>query len=297
MRCIVDRRVSYGALRSNPNNGSRSSSSSMTASTTWDRPGSRRHTDHIPAARAPATSTSGWSPTKTAWPRMDPESRHRTLKDRWIWLPDALGVEIRTVSNMGERARHSSLRLCIRTEPLVIRPSFRPMREATTGSRRVGEEDTGARKPVTVVVQQRVGQDGGNGELPDDAAEQPFSWTIPVTIALDEHLDILLPLDSVERISEPLPLNAHETLEAATTVEQRSVEAAAQARSALPRSYHTISLRPNTLARSREPGPSLARTDTKGSCPRNTSMVYARLKGVPSQHGRERASMSRSGSF
>jgi hypothetical protein len=55
-------------LRSNPSNVRRSPSSSMTASASTGRDtlGSRRQMACMPAARAPATSTSGWSPTKTA---------------------------------------------------------------------------------------------------------------------------------------------------------------------------------------------------------------------------------------
>jgi len=54
--------------QSNPSHVRRSPSSSMTpsASTVCDTLGSRRQMACIPAARAPATSTSGWSPTKTA---------------------------------------------------------------------------------------------------------------------------------------------------------------------------------------------------------------------------------------
>jgi hypothetical protein len=54
--------------QSNRSHVRRSLSSSMTpsASTIRDTPGSRRQMACIPAARAPATSTSGWSPTKTA---------------------------------------------------------------------------------------------------------------------------------------------------------------------------------------------------------------------------------------
>ena len=55
-------------VRSSPSQVRSSPSSSMTpsASTVRDTCGSRRQTACIPAARAPATSSSGWSPTKTA---------------------------------------------------------------------------------------------------------------------------------------------------------------------------------------------------------------------------------------
>ncbi len=88
--------------------------------------GRRRQTVCRPAARAPAMSTSGWSPTKAdragwAWSR--PNARWK-ISGSGLATPSA--DEIRIVSKAGERDRHSSFRLCIFTEPFVMSPSLKP---------------------------------------------------------------------------------------------------------------------------------------------------------------------------
>ena len=85
----------------------------------------------------------------------DVQSFQCSVKDLGIWFADAFGIGIRIVSKMGARARHCSLRLCMRMDPFVDQAELQARcakdRQRLEGVRK---QHAGIRKCGAVVVQQ-----------------------------------------------------------------------------------------------------------------------------------------------
>ena len=130
--------------------------------------------------------------------------------------------EIRIVSNKGDRARHSSLRLCMRMEPFVIRPSPDVRRHdsvwAASGKSTQASEIRRGSRPAKSQLPRR------NPEPRDHTGKQRLPWSVPVAIKLYESLNVLLLVCSLEAVRKPFPLISNEPLEASTTVKESAVE-------------------------------------------------------------------------
>jgi len=153
------------------------------------------------------------------------EAIQGTAKDLGIWFADALGIGYQ--NGVKGRLESEALQLpALHSDGSIC---DQPKLEATCakGRQRLGgirEQQTGARKSRTVIVQQSLSQARRQVELRDHIGEQLLPWAIPVAIKLYEGLNVLLLVCGLEEVSKPFPLMSNKPLEASTTVKQRSVE-------------------------------------------------------------------------
>jgi len=90
----------------------------------------------MPADLAPRRPLRGGRPQRQLEPdrRSNRSNARRKISRSGLWMPSA--SEIRTASKLAERAKHSSLRLCIRLEPFVISRALSLLREGKKASGR-----------------------------------------------------------------------------------------------------------------------------------------------------------------
>lgn len=153
------------------------------------------------------------------------KSLERALEDPWIGLADALrrryhdGVKCR-----GERQTFHFSTLH-GNRAIGDQPQLEP-RCSQHGKRVVGirEEHAGARKSGAVIAQQSLGQVRRKPELRHRAAEETVPRSVPVTVELDNRLNVLPPVYGAKGMKEPFPLTSHKLLEASAAIEEGPVE-------------------------------------------------------------------------